>query len=74
MTSKRKVWTGDSSDKEDTENHDEDCHEEPNKQTEDEENKDKMKVEKNAENRHKTTYDLELIDDNKNNRTIKYTN
>jgi len=50
MTSERKVWMGDSSDKEDTENHDEDCHEEPNKHTEDEENKDKMKAEKNAEN------------------------
>ena len=47
---------GDSSDKEDTENHDEDCHEEPNKHTEDEETLDTMKVEKNAKNhRHKTT-------------------
>lgn len=41
---------GDSSDKEDTENHDEDSHEEPKTNTLKINYKDKMKVEKNAEN------------------------
>ena len=48
------TWMGDSSDKEDTENHDEDRHEEQTHWRW--RNLDKMKMEKNAENCwHKTT-------------------